>query len=95
MRVNYLLPVSMILILLLPIVIAESKQVDLSLESSIAEYDVGISTGALSPDGKSVLLVGNEGYVHLVSAKNAGDRSLDIELNSARDNDFNDISLAS
>ena len=92
MRVNYLLPVSMILILLLPIVIAESKQVDLSLESSIAEYDVGISTGALSPDGKSVLLVGSEGYVHLVSAKNAGDRSLDIELNSARDNDFNDIS---
>ena len=92
MRVNYLLPVSMILILLLPIVIAESKQVDLSLESSIAEYDVGISTGALSPDGKSVLLVGNEGYVHLVSAKNAGDRSLDVELNSARDNDFNDIS---
>ena len=44
MRVNYVLPVSMILILLLPIVIAESKQVDLSLESSIAEYDVGIST---------------------------------------------------
>jgi len=82
----------MILILLLPTVIAESKQVDLSLESSIAEYDVGISTGALSPDGKSVLLIGDEGYVHLVSAKNAGDRSLDVELNSARDYDFNDVS---
>ena len=82
----------MILILLIPVVIAESKQVDLSLESSVADYDVGISTGALSPDGKSVLLVGNEGYVRLVSAKNAGDRSLDVELNSARDYDFNDIS---
>ena len=92
MRVNYVLPVFMILILLIPVVIAESKQVDLSLESSVADYDVGISTGALSPDGKSVLLVGNEGYVRLVSAKNAGDRSLDVELNSARDYDFNDIS---
>ena len=64
----------------------------MSLESSVAEYDVGISTAAMSPDGKTVLLVGNEGYVHLISAKNAGDRSLDVELNSARDHDFNDVS---
>ena len=92
MRVNYFLPVFMMLILLLPLVNADSKQVDLSLESSVADYDVGISTGELSPDGKTVLLVGNEGYVHLISAKNAGDRSLDVELNSARDNDFNDVS---
>ena len=92
MRVNYVLPISLIMILLLPIVIAESKQVDLSLESSIANYDLGISTAAVSPDGESVLLVGNEGYAHLISAKNAGDRSLDVELNSAREHDFNDVS---
>ena len=58
------------MILLLPIVIAESKQVDLSLESSIANYDLGISTASVSPDGESVLLIGNEGYAHLISAKN-------------------------
>ena len=64
----------------------------MSLESSIANYDLGISTASVSPDGESVLLVGNEGYAHLISAKNAGDRSLDVELNSAREHDFNDVS---
>ncbi len=77
---------------MLPTVIGENQQVDLSLESSIAEYDVGITTGAISPDGEAVLLAGNEGYIHLISAKNAGDRSYDVELNSARDRDFNDVS---
>ncbi len=92
MRVNYLLPVFMVLILMLPVVLAENKQVDLSLESSVAGYDVGISTAAVAPDGGTVLLVGNEGYVHLISAKNAGDRSQDVELNSGREYDFNDVS---
>ena len=92
MRVNYLLPVFMVLILMLPVVLAENKQVDLSLESSVAGYDVGISTAAVAPDGDTVILVGNEGYVHLISAKNAGDRSQDVELNSGREYDFNDVS---
>ncbi len=86
MRVSSLLPVSLILILLLPVVIAENKQVELSIETSIADYDIGITNAAMAPDGSSVLIVGNEGYSHLISAKNPGDRSLDVELNSARDN---------
>tara|TARA_B100000927_G_scaffold114602_1_gene92739 strand:- start:1116 stop:2312 length:1197 start_codon:yes stop_codon:yes gene_type:complete len=91
MRVNFVLPVSLILILLLPIVLAESKQVELSIETSIADYDVGINTAAISPDRNTVLLIGSEGYVHLISARNAGDRSMDVELNSARNDDFNDV----
>ena len=91
MRVSSLLPVSLILILLLPVVIAENKQVELSIETSIADYDIGITNAAMAPDGSSVLIVGNDGYSHLISAKNPGDRSLDVELNSARDNNLNDV----
>ena len=91
MRVNYLLPLSLLLIIVLPLVIAESKQVDLSIETSVADYDIGITTAAVAPDDSVVLLVGKEGYAHIISAKNPGDRSLDIELNSARSEDFSDV----
>ena len=91
MRVSSLLPVSLILILLLPVVIAENKQVELSIETSISDYDIGITNAAMAPDGSSVLIVGNEGYSHLISANNPGDRYLDVELNSARDNNLNDV----
>ena len=56
MRVSSLLPVSLILILLLPVVIAENKQVELSIETSIADYDIGITNAAMAPDGSSCLL---------------------------------------
>ncbi len=91
MRVANFLSISLLLLLLVPVVIAENNQVDLSIEASIADYDIGISTAAISPDGATVLIVGQEGYAHLISAKNPGDRSLDVELNSARDNHFNDV----
>ena len=91
MRVNHLIPICLLLILVLPVVMAETKQVDLSIETSIADYDIGISNAALAPDGATVLLVGSDGYTHIISAKNPGDRSLDVELNSARDNNLNDV----
>ena len=91
MRVAKFLSISLLLLLLVPVVIAENNQVDLTIEASIADYDIGISTAAISPDEATVLIVGQEGYAHLISAKNPGDRSLDVELNSARDNHFNDV----
>ena len=57
MRVSSLLPVSLILILLLPVVTAENKQVELSIETSIADYDIGITNAATAPDGSSVLIL--------------------------------------
>ena len=91
MRVNYLIPMSLVLIMLLPTVIAENIEVDLSLEPSIADYDVGIISAAMSPDENTVLVAGQDGYIHLISARNPGDRSQDVELNSARDNNLRDI----
>ena len=92
MRAKVLLAMTILIILLLPQVIAEENNVNLTLKASISDTDVGIEKALTSPDYNSVLIVGAEGYVHLISAKNPGDRSLDVELNSGRINDLNDVS---
>jgi len=81
----------MLLILLMPTSLAENDNVDLKLESSLTDSDAGITGAEASPNGESLLIVGLDGFAHLISAKNAGDRSLDIELNSGRQNNFNDV----
>jgi len=86
-----MLCVSMLLILLLPLSIAEEAKVSLSLESSISDIDAGILDASLSPDSSSVLIAGMDGYTHLISATNAGDRTYDVELNSGRTNDLNKV----
>ena len=67
MRVNYLLPLSLLLIILLPLVIGESKQVDLSIETSVADYDIGITTAAVAPDDSVVLLVARKDMLTYLS----------------------------
>ena len=91
MRVRSLMCISMLLILLMPTSLAENDNVDLKLESSLTDSDAGITGAETSPNGESLLIVGLDGFAHLISAKNAGDRSLDIELNSGRQNNFNDV----
>ena len=81
----------MLLILLMPTILAENDNVDLKLESSLTDSDAGITAAETSPNGENLLIVGLDGFAHLISAKNAGDRSLDVELNSGRQNNFNDI----
>lgn len=81
----------MLLILLMPTILAENDNVDLKLESSLTDGDAGITGAETSPNGENLLIVGLDGFAHLISAKNAGDRSLDVELNSGRQNNFNDI----
>lgn len=73
-------------------VFAEDYNIELNLESSVSESDAGIITGSLSPDTSKVLLIGSEGYAHLISADKAGDRSQDIELNTGKVVDLNDVS---
>ena len=91
MRVRSVMCISMLLILLMPTSLAENDNVDLKLESSLTDSDAGITGAEASPNGESLLIVGLDGFAHLISAKNAGDRSLDIELNSGRQNNFNDV----
>ena len=82
-----------LLILLLPAVPAEPKSaIKLTLVDTLEDSDIGIHAGKVSPNGLSVLIVGEEGYAHLVSAFHAEDRSQDIELNTARNAALQDVS---
>jgi hypothetical protein len=92
MRGHILLGICL-LILLLPAVPAEPKSViKLTLVDTLEDSDIGIHAGKVSPNGLSVLIVGEEGYAHLVSAFHAEDRSQDIELNTARNAALQDVS---
>ena len=92
MRRKCFMALTMLILLTFPQVMAEGKNVELTLENSVSNTDVGVAKALVSPDDYSVLIVGTEGYAHLISAKNPGDRNLDITLESGRVNDLNDIS---
>lgn len=82
----------LIAILLLPVVIAEPNSViQIRSSTTLDDFDIGINTGAVSPDGNNVILVGKDGYVHRISAINPMDRSQDIELNAGATRDFQDV----
>ena len=79
-------------ILLLPIVVAEpSSVIQITSSSALEENDIGINSGSISPDGETVLLVGKDGYAHIISAINPLDRSKDIELNPGTSKEFQDV----
>ena len=87
-----LLALTMLLLMLVPSVPAEPESlIQLKLEDTLEDQDIGINTGAVSPDGLTVLIAGEDGYARLLSASNAGERSGDIELNSGRSQSFNDV----
>lgn len=79
-------------ILLMPSTLASKSVVDLNLEESLSENDLGIIAGALSPNGESVLVVGLDGYARELSALDADDRTKDVELNTGRTVSLNDVS---
>ncbi len=82
-----------LLILLLPAVPAQPESlIELKLVGSLEDSDLGIHAGKMSPDGLSVLLVGENGYAHRVSALHAEDRSQDVELMTGRNVALNDVS---
>ena len=79
-------------ILLLPIASAEIvSTVDLTNHGGIEDIDLGINAAKISPSGTTVILVGAEGYAHIISAEDAERRENDIELNSGRNAGFNDV----
>ncbi len=92
MRVNFLLVLFCLSILMIPSVFSASSVVEMELEDSLSESDLGILSGAVSPNGESVLVIGKEGYAKQISALDAGDRSRDVELITGRNVDLNDVS---
>ena len=67
--------------MLLPLASADLvSRVELTDAGSLAEDDLGIKVGAVSPSGEDILIAGMNGYAHLLSAKEADNRDMDIEL---------------
>ena len=82
--------IALVLIMLLPSVMAEpDATVDIVIERHLAEYDIGIDGGAVSPDGEVVILFGAEGYAHLIKAVEADQEQFDVQLETGQQ-DVND-----
>jgi len=67
--------------------IAELKEI-----GSIEEQALGISQAELRPVGDQLLLVGDDGYAHLIDAAKPDDRSKDVSLTSNKDVDLQALS---
>tara|TARA_B100000700_G_scaffold331074_1_gene461198 strand:+ start:6094 stop:7263 length:1170 start_codon:yes stop_codon:yes gene_type:complete len=79
-------------ILMLSSLVSASPEitVDISLERKLTDFDLGVNGGAISPDGTSVLIYGEDGYAHLLSAESADDESTDVRLENETVNALND-----
>ena len=82
-------------LMLMPLVSAVDEPqatVDITLERRLADFDLGINGGELSPNGETVLIYGADGYAHVISATNADDESKDIKLENETTFDINSAS---
>ncbi len=81
-----------ILLIILFAPLASATEVGFEQENSLDEQGLNIRAGEVSPSGSNILLVGDDGYVHMISASSPGDRSQDQTINSSRSARFNDVS---
>ena len=76
-------------LVLLPLTASASepeRTVDITIERKLTNFDLGINGGEISPDGTQVLIYGEDGYAHLLSAENADDESTDVRLENETTN---------
>lgn len=76
-------------LVLLPLAASASepeRTVEITIERKLTNFDLGINGGEISPDGKQVLIYGEDGYAHLLSAENADDESTDVRLENETTN---------
>ncbi|CAI8309719.1 MAG: Uncharacterised protein [Candidatus Poseidoniaceae archaeon] len=83
---------SFILLLLLLAPLASASEVGFENENALDEQGLNIRAGEVSPDRENILLVGDDGYIHMISASAPGDRSQDQDIDSSRSARFNDLS---
>ena len=67
------------------------SRVQLTDAGALADSDLGVTVGAVSPDGKDVLIGGMNGYARLLSAEEADNREMDIELVTGKNATVHDI----
>ena len=81
-----------VLFLILVAPLASASEVGFKQENALEGQGLNIQAGEVSPGGSNILLVGDDGYVHMISAANPGDRNQDQDINSSRSARFNDVS---
>jgi|TARA_B110000914_G_scaffold165486_1_gene145988 hypothetical protein len=68
-------------LLMIPIASAAfTTSIQLTVEDKLADNDIGLSGGELSPNNEKILLFGVDGYSHILMATSANDRTTDIDL---------------
>ena len=86
------LAVGLVVLLTMPLASADIlSRIELKDAGSLGESDLGITAGAVSPDGQDVLIGGLNGYARLLSADEADNRALDVELVTGRNSTIHDI----
>ena len=86
------LALSLVLLMLTPLASGEMvSRIELTDAGALGENDLGITVGEVSPDGSDVLVAGMNGYARLLSADDAGNRALDVELVTGRNSTVHDI----
>ena len=71
---------------------APDATVDITLERRLSDVDIGINGGAVSPNGQTVLIFGEDGYAHVISDEQPDDESYDIRLENETTNNLNSVS---
>lgn len=87
------LAILLAIVMILPIAAGAfepERTVDISIERKLTSYDLGVNGGEISPNGETVLIFGEDGYAHLLSAKDADDESRDVRLEKETDFALND-----
>ena len=86
------LAVVLVGVLLVPMATAElTSRIELVDRGTLSDTDLGITVGSVSPNGQDVLVGGLNGYARLLSADEADDRAMDVELVTGRNTTVNDI----
>ncbi len=82
----------LMLLILIAAPLASATEVGFNRENSLAGQALNIQAGEVSPNGSHVLVVGDDGYIHMIAALTPGDRSQDRTIDSGRTARFNDLS---
>ena len=92
MRRQTWLAVGLLLVLIAPLASADLvSRIELEDAGALGESDLGIKVGAVSPDGQDILVGGMNGFARLLSADDAGNRALDVELVTGSNSTVQDI----
>ena len=93
MRTRTLLAVVLVALFATPTAMASEfvTRIDMTDAGALGDVDLGIKTGAVSPDGQDVLVAGMNGFARLLSADEADNREMDLELVTGRNSTIHDV----